>query len=110
VSARSRRARRKGRFEDSEDLNPMNYVSNLSDVMLILAVGIMLALILHWRVEIRTPEQEEQPAQAQENISFDNDDLKDMDELPENMERMGDVYYDPVSGKYYIIENKDQAD
>ena len=31
-----------------EDVNPMNYLSNLSDVMLILAVGIMLALVVHW--------------------------------------------------------------
>ena len=44
---------RGGRF-DSEDVNPMNYISNLSDAMLILAVGIMLALIVHWNVDIST--------------------------------------------------------
>ena len=37
---------RGGRF-DSEDVNPMNYISNLSDAMLILAVGIMLALFVY---------------------------------------------------------------
>ena len=47
--------RRRSRFRETEDINPMNFVSNLSDVMLILAVGIMLALILHWKVEIKEP-------------------------------------------------------
>ena len=32
----------------------MNYLSNLSDAMLVLAVGIMLALIVHWNVDIST--------------------------------------------------------
>ena len=44
-----------GRTRDrfgGEDVNPMNYLSNLSDVMLILAVGIMLALVVHWNVDI----------------------------------------------------------
>jgi len=28
-----------------------------------------------------------------------------MEELPEDMNKMGEVYYDPVSGKYYIIKD-----
>lgn len=46
-------------FADHEDINPMNYMSNLSDVMLVLAVGIMMALVIAWDVDIinTTPEQ-----------------------------------------------------
>lgn len=52
--------RRKGKllgkrsFSDHEDVNPMNYMSNLSDAMLVLAVGIMLAVVVAWNVDIST--------------------------------------------------------
>ena len=46
------RRRRHHAFSDAEDINPMNYMGNLSDVMLVLAVGIMLALVVAWNVDI----------------------------------------------------------
>lgn len=52
--------RRKGKllgkrsFSDHEDVNPMSYMSNLSDAMLVLAVGIMLAVVVAWNVDIST--------------------------------------------------------
>lgn len=39
-------------FADEEDVNPMDYLSNLSDVMLVLAVGMMLALVVAWNVDL----------------------------------------------------------
>lgn len=107
---RSRGRNRRNRYAEKEEINPMNFVSNLSDVMLILAVGIMLALILHWNVKIQTTEESNKDANTQDAISFNEDDLENMEELPDDMERMGDVYYDPASGKYYIIENSGTAD
>ncbi len=44
--------RRRAIFSGAEDVNPMNYLSNLSDVMLVLAVGMMLALVVAWNVDI----------------------------------------------------------
>ena len=78
--------------------------------MLILAVGIMLALIIHWNVKIQTPEVPEDAAQTEDAVEFDENDLEDMEQIPENMNKMGEVYYDPVSGKYYIIANGDSED
>ena len=52
-SGMKRRRRRGERFSE-ESVDPMNYVSNLSDAMLVLAVGMMLALIVHWNVDIST--------------------------------------------------------
>ena len=103
---RERRLKRNARrrFSGEEDVNPMNFVSNLADVMLILAVGFMLALIIHWEVPINQTE----PSDAQgveDTISFSDDDLESMDEVPDEMEKMGNVYYDPVTGKYYIIKD-----
>lgn len=53
VRIRNRRNRRfSGAFLDEEDVNPMDYVSNLSDAMLVLAVGMMLALVVAWNVDL----------------------------------------------------------
>ena len=99
-SARERR-RYKRKYGSTEELNPMNYLANLSDVMLILAVGIMLALILHWNVEIETTDVEDQ---AEDAVTFSDDDLKSKEDMPSDMEKKGEVYYDEESGTYYIVE------
>ena len=103
---RERRLKRNARrrFSGEEDLNPMNFVSNLSDVMLILAVGIMLALIIHWEVPINQTDPAADTG-VEDTVSFSDDDLESMDEIPDEMEKMGNVYYDPTTGKYYIVKD-----
>lgn len=103
---RRNRKRGRNRFETGEDINPMSFVSNLSDVMLILAVGIMLALVIHWNVKIQTPE--ESGTKKEETIEFDENDLEGMEEIPEDVNKMGEVYYDPSTGKYYIVTDDKQ--
>ncbi len=73
--------------------------------MLILAVGIMLALILHWNVEIETQQQSDQ-TQGKESVSFSEEDLQSMDEMPDDAQKMGNVYYDSKTGKYYYQINE----
>ncbi len=99
-SVRNRGRNRRSFFSNDEDVNPMEYLSNLSDVMLILAVGIMLALILHWNVEINTS-TDAMETQENESVTFSDDDLESTDDMPEDAEAMGTVYYDPDTGKYY---------
>ena len=99
-SARNRRRNRRS-YISNEDVNPMNYLANLSDVMLILAVGIMLALILHWNVEIETTDVENE---AEDAVTFSDDDLKSKEDMPQDMEKKGEVYYDADTGTYYIVE------
>lgn len=104
-----------------EDVNPMNYLSNLSDVMLILAVGIMLALVVHWNVDITAS-----GGQAQGNTGENGSVLVDKDhamtmtqeELDrlqaqggvvsgggESLEKRGEVYYDAETDTYYIVRD-----
>ena len=91
-----------------ESVNPMDSVSNLADAMLVLAVGIMLALIVNWNVDISLPQQNEQ--QPTDPIPFEETDLT---EAPDgsavldggNLQEMGKVYYDAESGNYYIIKD-----
>lgn len=119
-----KRRRRRGERFSEESVDPMNYVSNLSDAMLVLAVGMMLALIVHWNVDISTggrssenvgetvaaEGQGGQSAIDRDNaLSFTPEELEQMDstegETDDGMEKLGEVYYDAETGKYYIIEN-----
>ncbi len=102
--SRQRIGRRRKRHE--EDINPMTYLANLSDAMLILAVGIMLSLIIHWKVNISTSEIKGSENDAATDITeaFTDDELEDSTAAPENMERVGDIYYDAETGTYYIAK------
>ena len=107
----SRRIKRSRRRND-EDINPMNYISNLSDVMLILAVGIMLSLVIHWQVDLdvsKNAGQEEGQSQSEMEVTttFTENDLEDSGNVPDTVERLGDVYYDPESGTYYIAADQE---
>lgn len=103
-----------------EDVNPMSYLSNLSDVMLILAVGIMLALVVHWNVDITTSGGQSQGNTGEDgSILVDKDRAmsmtqEDLDRLQaqggvtgggEDLEKRGEVYYDAKTGTYYIVSD-----
>ncbi len=109
MSSRDRRNRRKARRDTYEEVDPMNFVSNLSDVMLILAVGIMVALILHWKVPVgetaEDQKSEQQEEQKQQTVTFSDDDLDNQQEMPEAAEQVGNVFYDRETGTYYILED-----
>lgn len=107
---RNRRLTRSGRrkrYSNREDVNPMNFISNLSDVMLILAVGIMLALVIHWNVQLDTGSAQETTDPGKDAVSFSENDLENLEDLPDEMEQIGNVYYDAATGKYYIVQNPD---
>ena len=123
---RSRRRRGTGAFSESNDVNPLSYTGNMSDAMLILAVGIMLALIIHWNVDVSTSGGEMSDsgmtlqqqsdgkggdsAVSKDNaVSFDGDDLQELDDSQDmsqggGMDKLGEVYYDPGSDKYYVVK------
>ena len=50
------RSRALSRRTEEAPVDPMSSIGNLADAMLVLAVGIMLALILNWNVDISTPQ------------------------------------------------------
>ncbi len=120
-----KKRRRRGERFSGESVDPMNYLSNLSDAMLVLAVGMMLALIVHWNVDISTGGRSDNTAgdsvaadgkggqsiiDRDDAVSFTPEELDRMDategENDEGMEKLGEVYYDAATGKYYIIESE----
>lgn len=83
------------------DINPMDGMGNLADIMLVLACGLMLALILHWGVDLN---------KVVDIISQDElVEVHDVDEIIEGpeasdaYESKGMVYEDVETGKLYII-------
>lgn len=113
---------RKKRHFDGEDVSPMSGLSNLSDAMLVLALGILVSLVVHWNVNIVPADtgmeesQENRVEQSAEDgqidtsdaTEFSGDDLQeagaDASRSGEGLERMGTVYYDEASGKYYVVD------
>lgn len=98
---------RGGRKRPAEDINPMATVANLVDAMLVLAVGIMLALIVSWNLNVSENGQVNENVSKDDALSsFDQNDVDNTEEeSSENLERQGTVYYDPQTDKYYIIAN-----
>jgi hypothetical protein len=92
-------------FTRREEVDPMSAVANLVDAMLVLAVGIMLALIVSWNLNISENGQVSDNARKENAISdFTEDEVTNSPDIPsENLEKQGTVYYDPDTDKYYVI-------
>lgn len=89
-----------------ETTNPMDSLSNFSDVMLVLAVGIMLALVLRWNVPLNQTGSESKSS-ASDSVSgpvfLEDRDLTRVEDIPEDVQQIGKVYYDRQTGRYYVV-------
>ena len=98
-----------GRFSsyrtESEDINPMEFVGNLADVMLVFACGLMLALITYWNVDVvgvgQTAVDVTQGQEVTNMQSIDNDSQNGLD--GSGLNEYGKVYQDPETGKLYMV-------
>lgn len=92
-----------------EDVSPTWGVTNLADVMLVLAVGIMLALVVNWKVDVGVNQIQEidtnDKTKMQEISNVDtitDDNIKDFTS-GSGLEERGSVFVDPETGKMYVI-------
>ena len=95
-------------YTDREDPSPMWGVSNMSDVMLVLVVGIMLALVANWNLDIGTgtvKELELKQEQMKELENFHTLEDEDFAEQIKNsgLQELGSVYVSPKTGEMYVI-------
>lgn len=91
-------------LREDADVQPMQYVANLTDVMLVLACGLMAAVITFWQVDLTRIQT------AIEQDKLDKIDAADVIESSGNVStggltNKGVVYEDPKTGDLYIIEN-----
>ena len=94
-------------LDSDSPVNPMDGLGNLADAMLVLAVGIMLALILNWKVDISTPgaASAQEPEAQSQSVVLDESDLSEtqQDLTTQDLQRIGGLYYDEETGMYYAV-------
>ena len=98
-------------FSEDSDISPMDNISNMSDAMLVLAVGIMLALVLNWNIDIKDINYEQQKGDAVEENKleeFNDENSKERtditkEDVESNYVKSGTVYTDTATGKTYVI-------
>ena len=83
--------------EYEEDVNPMEGTSSMSDAMLVLAVGMMLAVVINWNVDIN----KNVIKKIDNPKTVNSDQISDQGE-EQNLEEKGTVYYDPAKDQYYV--------
>ena len=94
------RKRLSRRYEEDDNDNPMENLTNLFDVMLVFACGLMVALIISLNVDVSRMNQAV--------IEYkDNGGGKASVETSDglSMEEMGTVYRDKRTGKTYILDD-----
>lgn len=100
-------------FNQDDGVNPMDGVSNMSDAMLVLAVGIMLALVINWKIDMKDVYEN-----MKENVN--EEDLRELEiedsrqvgnvsfeDLEKNYIRTGSVFTDTRTGKTYVVVEED---
>lgn len=92
--------------ERKEEVNPMDGLANLADVMLVFAAGLLMALIMNWNVDVNTNDRTQVVDEKYEVEGLDDSqrDKKVETKEEQDMEKMGTVYKDPKTGKYYVVE------
>ena len=81
---------------ESEDVNPSAYITNLADCMLVLVLGLLVALITKYNVDLQKPVEELTGIQV--NMDQNGDGIID-----DEYEERGSVYYDSATGEYYML-------
>lgn len=99
--------RRGGRFDDGEDINPMNSLGNLSDAMLVMAVGLMVALIAAWQLNMDDIRVNIEMAEQSQDIEITTDeDAPTLEDF--GLSEYGKVYVDE-DGNYYMVEEEGES-
>ena len=84
-----------------EEVNPNEYISNIADCMLVLLLGMVVALISYYNIDLsEPPEPEEEIIGIEVNLDQNQDGVID----PE-YQRRGEVYFDELNGTYYFVTN-----
>lgn len=103
------RTRRKNRrFGGGEPENPMDGLSNLTDVMLVFSCGLLLALILNYNIDVSQTQQEKVDYDYEIEASGDGQSENVSDDS--GFQEMGTVYVDPKTGKMYVVDTSADGD
>lgn len=97
-------ANRGGFGEDhgGDDPNPMETVANLSDVMLVLAVALMVAIVAHWNVDVTQSVEIDEGNLTAIDVDISEMSSQSADGTTE-YEEVGTVYKNKETGEMYVV-------
>ncbi len=103
---------RRSRLRQSEeDTDPMSSVTNMTDIMLVLAVGFLIFAVMATGVDhISDQSMQEKQQQAQNTVEIEpgqevTDTFESIDSSSSGYQKTGTVYTDPKTGKQYMTSN-----
>ena len=86
-----------------EDEDPAAGLSNLADCMLVLACGLMVALVVAWDLDMEKMTEVQMTDNRTEITDIENIE-GDFESGGTSYVDVGRVYQDPDTGKFYILE------
>lgn len=93
--------------QSEEDLDPMSSITNMTDLMLVLAVGFLIFAVMSTGME-QMIEQNQDPSQASpDTVEIEpgqeiTEQLDQIDSSTSGYQKTGTVYTDPKTGKQYM--------
>lgn len=93
-------------FKEQEDVDPRVGLVNLADVMLVFACGLMLALVVHWNVNVSNVTEMDQQDMTEIDQSNVENMADNMTGSGSNYNELGRVYQDPTTGKMYLLQEE----
>jgi hypothetical protein len=97
---------RRGDGGEAEIANPLETLANLTDVWIVLAVALMMALVAHWGVDMTSTVNVsafDESALTELDPDFDLGALQEEGESDSAYEEMGMAYRD-ADGRVYIVQ------
>lgn len=91
-------------FKEQEDVDPRVGLVNLADVMLVFACGLMLALVVHWNVNVSNVTEMDQQDMTEIDQSQVENMADDMQSAGSSYNELGKVYQDPTTGQMYLLQ------
>ena len=91
--------------QQEEDLDPMSSITNMTDLMLVLAVGFLIFAVMSTGMHDILENQ--QQSKSQEKVEIEpgqeiSNDLESVDSSSSGYTKTGVVYTDPKTGKQYM--------
>ncbi|MDR2106051.1 MAG: DUF2149 domain-containing protein [Coriobacteriales bacterium] len=93
------RGRQNRSYLAEDPINPLDGVANLADIMLVLAVGIMLALVINWNIDLTGVISRMESVGDAGDTEVDANRIQEMDVQ---------VFQDSETGKYYVVQPEEQ--
>jgi hypothetical protein len=106
------REKNKKRFSEGEE-DPMAGTTNLVDVMLVIAVGLLIFVVMSWNMQDVVFQENKDPSQAVQSSQpvtevaegqVLNDTPDTSNDSGQGYMEMGKVYKDPATGKLIMVE------